>query len=276
MTHRISLYVAGVTLALCAFTVAAAGPVEDARAAIERGDYAAARQLVTPLALAGDAVAQYQLGVISDAAHDFQGAADWYRKSATWGYARAQYNLGWDYDQGQGVGQDYVQALAWYRKAAEQGYAAAEYSLGRMYSLGLGAPGDDIEASVWYRRAAEQGFVLAQFNLGLMYAQGQGVDQDYAQALSWYGKAANKGNAAAQYSMGEMYRLGLGVPRSSDEAQGWYVMAAAQGYAPAQARLDAMVVGRKGHAHRKAAAVSARTDQAEGSGDSGTLGGPSQ
>ncbi len=49
------------------------------------------------------------------------------------GYASAQNNLGYMYDQGQGVPQDYEQAIDWYRKAAEQGYAEAQCNLGSMY-----------------------------------------------------------------------------------------------------------------------------------------------
>ena len=37
----------------------------------------------------------------------------------------AQYNLGYLYDHGQGVAQDYVAAYVWYKIAATQGYAFA-------------------------------------------------------------------------------------------------------------------------------------------------------
>ncbi|WP_411727530.1 tetratricopeptide repeat protein [Methyloglobulus sp.] len=39
-------------------------------------------------------------------------------------------DLGWMYDNGHGIQQDYQQAVFWYRKAAEQGYAIAQYVLG--------------------------------------------------------------------------------------------------------------------------------------------------
>ncbi len=41
----------------------------------------------------------------------------------------SQYNLGWCYDNGQGVTQDREQAVYWYQKAAEQGFAAAQTNL---------------------------------------------------------------------------------------------------------------------------------------------------
>ena len=44
-------------------------------------------------------------------------------KQQTKGMRYAQYNLGWMYDEGQGVAQDDKQAVYWYRKAADQGNA---------------------------------------------------------------------------------------------------------------------------------------------------------
>ena len=63
--------------------VAFAGPLEDAEAAYDRGDYATALQLYTPLAAQGNAAAQN--------------------------------NLGWMYENGQGVPKDYDEAVKWYR-----------------------------------------------------------------------------------------------------------------------------------------------------------------
>ncbi|WP_439830288.1 tetratricopeptide repeat protein, partial [Aeromonas veronii] len=62
--------------------------------------------------------------------------------------------------------QDDAQALAWYRKAAEQGHAKAQYNLGVMYGNGQGVPQDDAQAVVWFRKAAEQGLAEAQYELG--------------------------------------------------------------------------------------------------------------
>jgi predicted aspartyl protease len=44
----------------------------------------------------------------------------WFRKAAEQGLARAQYNLGVMYDEGQGVPKNVEAALLWYRLAAEQ------------------------------------------------------------------------------------------------------------------------------------------------------------
>ena len=76
-------------LCVCAAGSAAAGPLEEADAALDKGDYATATRLLRPLAEQGIADAQYNLGVM--------------------------YYNGW------GVPQDYSAAVSWYRKAAEQG-----------------------------------------------------------------------------------------------------------------------------------------------------------
>ena len=46
-------------------------------------------------------------------------------KAAEQGHAKAQTNLGWMYDNGEGVTKDAVKAVEWYQKAAEQGNADA-------------------------------------------------------------------------------------------------------------------------------------------------------
>ena len=167
MKQRIKIFLAGGLLVLTLFGTAMAGPLEDAKAADERGDYATELRILRPLADQGNALAQSVLG--------------------------------WMYAQGRGVTQDNAQALAWYRKAADQGNAFAQTALAGMYAQGLGVAQDYAQAAVWARKAADQGYVLAQDGLGWMYASGHGVTQDNAQALSWYRKAADQGSADAQH-----------------------------------------------------------------------------
>ena len=156
---------------------------------------------------------------------DYAQAADWYRKAADQGVARAQFNLGVLYDQGQGVPQDYAQAADWYRKAASQGIADAQYNLGLAYDQGRGVPQDYAQAVDWYRKAADQGNADAQLNLGVLYDHGQGVPQDYAQAVDWFQKAADQGVARAQFNLGLAYAKGQGVPQDYITAYKWVVIA---------------------------------------------------
>ena len=80
-----------------------------------------------------------------------------YTKAAEQGDAKAQYNLGVCYKNGEGVAQDYKKAVYWYTKAAEQGVSTAQYNLGICYNNGRGVPTDYNKALYWFTRSAEEG-----------------------------------------------------------------------------------------------------------------------
>ena len=120
---------AAIVLVLSLAAPVAAGPLEDARAAYRREDFATALRLFRPLANKGDAGAQSALGTL--------------------------------YDRGWGVPQNYAEALKWYRLAADQGDAGAQYSLGSMYQSGLGVPLDYVRAHMWFNLSAAQGYKTA-------------------------------------------------------------------------------------------------------------------
>ena len=118
-------------------------------------------------------------------------SAEWYAKAAEQGNAEAQVNLGFAYEQGQGVKQDYGKAVGWYAKAAGQERVEAQFNLGRLYQQGQGVKQDDERAVYWFTKAAQQGDITSQYNLGNLYARGQGVKQDYTVAYYWFVQAAN-------------------------------------------------------------------------------------
>jgi uncharacterized protein len=70
---------------------------------------------------------------------------------------------------------DYETAMRLFRPLAEQGNADAQANLGFMYQNGQGVPQDDKRAIAWYRKAADQGNDYGQTNLGFMYESGRGV-----------------------------------------------------------------------------------------------------
>jgi len=111
-------------LSLCS-GVARADTPEDAVEAYKEGNYAQALELLRPLAA--------------------EGIAD------------AQNNIGWLYEEGKGVTQDYKEAVKWYRLAAEQGYAAAQNNLGVLYFMGEGVTQDLVRAHMWFNLAASNG-----------------------------------------------------------------------------------------------------------------------
>ncbi len=90
--------------------------------AYQRGDYAAAYRAWLPLAEAGDAEAQFNLGIL--------------------------------YDLGQGVALSKLRSATWYRRSAEQGFAAAQYNLAVMFANGEGVPQNNVLAYALFDLAA--------------------------------------------------------------------------------------------------------------------------
>jgi uncharacterized protein len=147
--------------------------------------------------LAVPAWADYKAGEDAYNRGDFATALREWRPLAEQGNALAQYNLGVLYRKGRGVPQDDVQARQWYKKAAAQGEAKAQYNLGTLFLNGGGVPKDYQQALRWFRMAADQGEAVAQTKIGIMYDEGQGVPHDVVQAHKWYSLAATNGDKPA-------------------------------------------------------------------------------
>jgi TPR repeat protein len=99
-----------------------AGALTRATAAYARGDYVAAVNVLTPLALRGDANAQAFLGFMYEngfgAPQAYDAAADLYIQAAIRGNPFGQVMLGLMYDKGHGVPQDFILAYKWLNLAA--------------------------------------------------------------------------------------------------------------------------------------------------------------
>ena len=141
--------------------------------------------------------ADFQAGIDANNREDYATALREWRPLAEQGDALAQYNLGVLYRKGRGVPQDDVQARQWYAKAAAQGQAKAQFNLGTLYFNGEGVPKDYPQALRWFRLAADQGEAVAQTKIAIMYDDGQGVSQDLVQAYKWYSLAATNGDKPA-------------------------------------------------------------------------------
>jgi len=141
--------------------------------------------------------ADFQAGMDATIRGDYAAALREWRPLAEQGDALAQYNLGMLYRKGRGVPQDDVQARQWYAKAAAQGQAKAQFNLGTLYFNGEGVPKDYQQALRWFRLAADQGEALAQTKIAIMYDEGQGVPRNIVQAYKWCSLAATNGDKSA-------------------------------------------------------------------------------
>ena len=117
-------------LAATVLWAAAAGPaaadlLADGAAAYEAGDYGEAAHAWRPLAEAGDAMAQFNMGLL--------------------------------HETGRGVPEDPAAAAAWYGRAAGQGVTAAQYNLALLFQTGRGVPKEPETALYWLEVAASHG-----------------------------------------------------------------------------------------------------------------------
>ncbi len=192
--------------------------------------FANARAEENPFAMGWQA---YQQG-------DFVTARKYWQPLAEGGNALAQYNMGVLYAEGRGVPADRARAMAWWRQAAKGGYLAASHNLALALIEEASLKGNRAaaaEALRLLRRAADGGLVRSQYSLAQMYAYGLGVERNDAIARRLLEKAAVSGLAAAQYNLAKFLRDGRGGPRDLAAAAAWFEKAALQGHVRAQSRL---------------------------------------
>lgn len=143
--------------ALCALACNAAEAPDTAVAAYQRKDYKTAHQLALPAATAGDANAQYLLGLKfwrgRGVARDDATAARWFANAAVQNHADAMTDLAAMYRLGEGVKNDTSRAFSLLMQAADMDNATAQFDLGQAYQQGVGVTNDMIHARYWLERA---------------------------------------------------------------------------------------------------------------------------
>lgn len=232
-----------------------AGELEDAQAAITRGDYVTALRLLGTLADQDNPYAERLLGIMYvkglGVPQDYAVAMRWLRLAADKGLPDAQNEVGVLYQQGQGVERKEAEAVKWFRLAADQGgLVVAQNNLADSYVLGLGVPQDIAEAFKWYRIAADQSSAYAENVLGVAYERGFYVAQDEAEAFRWYRRAANRiydrpGNTwihSPQYNIAAMYASGRGTAQDYVRALMWFNLAISFGDTKPPAPLGVKLV----------------------------------
>lgn len=128
-------------------------------------------------------------------------AKNLFEKAAKQGDITAQYNLGYLYEQGQGVDKNLQKAFKWYEKAAKQGYVDAQYNVATFYYTGRGVQKNLQKALYWYEQAAHYGDRNALYNLGVIYAKGTEVEKNKIKAFRFWVEAAKRSHVQAQDSL---------------------------------------------------------------------------
>ncbi|MGE3871120.1 MAG: tetratricopeptide repeat protein [Pseudorhodoplanes sp.] len=198
-----------------------------AHAASQRQNYKTALAIWGPLAQAGVARAQNNIGACFaeglGVERDMQLVLRWLTLAAGAGDPVGQRNLAAVYFKGEGVEPDPQRAAELYR--AEAGDGPAQDVLSWMLLEGEMVAPDLLVAKRWAEAAAAQGVAASMTRLGMIYHNALGVERDAAAAVKWWDKAAARGDADAQAMLGAAYHLGAGVPRDPVAALAWLVRA---------------------------------------------------
>ena len=95
-------------------------------------------------------------------------------------------------------------AFSLFSQAAAEGYAKAQFELGLMYENGEGADIDKSLAAQWYLKAARQDLPEAQFNYGYLLLSGASDSTAQEEGIAWIRKAAEAGDEAASEYLASM------------------------------------------------------------------------
>lgn len=124
-------------------------------------------------------------------------AADYLLQNAEAGDAEAQYQLGINYLYGTNVPQDYTKAAGWFAKSAEQGFLPAKREYGILLASGEGVEPDMEKGVQLLSEAADNLDPSALYHLGLMYEVGTGVEKDLQKSVRMLAYAAEMGYPGA-------------------------------------------------------------------------------
>jgi len=139
------------------------------------------------------------------------------KAAAESGDSWAQAALGYAYDVGQGVTQDFALAAHWYRHAAEQGEANARFNFAEMLRDGVGVENSPEEALAWYTKAGRQGHSKAQYNIAMMHVIGEGTEADHVTAYAWLVLSAS-GDAEGADQARDIVGKGIGEQIAEGDA----------------------------------------------------------
>lgn len=190
------------------------------------------------MTLAGTAaLADVRAGVTAWEAGDYNRAVAEWRPLAVQGDADAQFNIGQAYKLGRGVPQDFNEAVAWFRRAADQGHLQSEDNLG-LVLYEMGQKGD---ALPWLQRSASRGEPRAQYVLGAELFNGERLSRDWVRAYAFMKRASDAGLQRASAALVQMdqhipleqRQQGLALAQTMEQTEGQTRMAAMTASTPA-------------------------------------------
>ena len=210
--------------------------------AAEKGDFAAAIQLLSAEAAKGDPRAANAVGELYIAgragAPAPAEAARFFEQAAAANLPQAQLNLARMLQRGMGVERNLERAQTLTRQAAEAGFAPAQYDLGKMLEGAVDAKKPNFaEPRKWLEKAAAQGFPDAYHALVRYHDEGMGGPVSREEGTRLCRQAATAGAVAAMNDMGVRYQRGTGIAADPVAAIGWFTLATQHGSPAAAVNL---------------------------------------
>ena len=145
---------------------------------------------------------------------DYPGAVAIWRPLAEAGDADAQFNIGQAYRLGRGVPLDLAAAKIWFERAARSGHLDAQTTLGLL----IFQNGDRAGGLKWLKQAADQGEPRALLVYGTALYNGDGVTQDRILGYAFVSRAASQGLQPAQETLAQLEQLMTAADRQKGAA----------------------------------------------------------
>ena len=117
----------------------------------------------------------YKKGIELYNSDEFDKAKEWFEKKGALGNANAMNILGFMYQNGRGVIQDYIKAKDLYENSGALGNASAMNNLGSMYNYGQGVRQDHTKARELHEKSAALEKSSATYGIGALINREQGV-----------------------------------------------------------------------------------------------------
>jgi hypothetical protein len=160
---------------------------------------------------------------------DYSAAVAIWRPLAEAGDADAQFNLGQAYRLGRGVPINLALAKGWFERAATSGHLDAETTLGLL----LFQNGDQAQGLKWLKQAAEKGEPRALLVYGTALYNGDGVTQNRLLGYAYVSRAAAQGLVPAKDTLAQLDEL---MPPSDRQKAAALAAAIPKGAQPATKR----------------------------------------
>ncbi|MBD5271194.1 MAG: hypothetical protein HDS40_02920 [Bacteroides sp.] len=142
--------------------------------------------------------------------------------AATQGDAESQYDLFFDYAEGNGVTQDFNIAKFWLDKACQQAYAPAAttfallaYSTGKDYDFAF----KSLNAAIALDPDNQfENTMLAKHSIAMCYLNGWGTEKNFLAAFKYFTEGYNNGSVLDGIELSRLYAYGNGIAKDFNKA----------------------------------------------------------